>query len=201
MIGCDAAILAAADAGQLELNVMMPVIAWNALHATRDPHATPCACWTDRCVAGIRADEARCRELLDRSTALATALSPYIGYAETADIAKTPVATGRSIRDLVRERNFCPTTQLDAILSADAMTTPGVPGEIQDAGCTAETLWRRRDGAGYLPLAPRSPPSSGSTADCFRRRISACSRAPTATRGSARSRSWTPSDRGGKRRR
>ena len=61
-----------------------------------------------RCVAGLRADEARCRELLDRSTALATALSPYIGYAATADIAKTAVRTGRSIRDLVRERGLMP---------------------------------------------------------------------------------------------
>jgi aspartate ammonia-lyase len=81
-----------------------------------------------RCVAGILADEARCRELLDRSTALATALSPYIGYAETADIAKAAVKTGRSIRDIVRERQLLPDAQLDAILSVHAMTTPGVPG-------------------------------------------------------------------------
>ena len=62
---------------------------------------------------GIEADEARCRELLDRSTALATALSPYIGYAATADIAKTAVETGRSIRELVRERGLLPDEQLD----------------------------------------------------------------------------------------
>jgi aspartate ammonia-lyase len=125
--GCDAAILAACDAGQLELNVMMPVIAWNALHATRIL-TQAMRVLQERCVAGIGADEARCRELLDRSTALATALSPYIGYAATADIAKTSVATGRSIRDLVRERKLVPDEQLDAILSPHAMTTPGVPG-------------------------------------------------------------------------
>ena len=79
-------------------------------------------------MAGIRADEERCRELLDRSTALATALSPYIGYAATADIAKTSVKTGRSIRELVRERELLPDDQLDAILSPEAMTSPGVPG-------------------------------------------------------------------------
>ena len=128
VLGCDAAILAATDAGQLELNVMMPVIAWNAIHATRILTNAMNVLQT-RCVAGIRADEARCRELLDRSTALATALSPYIGYAATADIAKTSVATGRSIRDLVRERKLLPDDQLDAILSAEAMTTPGVAGE------------------------------------------------------------------------
>ncbi len=127
VIGCDAAILAAADGGQLELNVMMPVIAWNALHATRIL-GNAMRVLDTRCVAGIRADEARCRELLDRSTAIATALSPYIGYAETADIAKTAVATGRSIRELVLERRLLEAKQLDAILAVEAMTTPGVPG-------------------------------------------------------------------------
>jgi aspartate ammonia-lyase len=80
VIGCDAAILAAADHGQLELNVMMPVIAWNAVHSIRIL-ANAMAVLSTRCVGGIEADEQRCRELLDRSTAVATALSPYIGYA------------------------------------------------------------------------------------------------------------------------
>jgi aspartate ammonia-lyase len=127
VLGCDAAILAATDAGQLELNVMMPVIAWNALFATRILTNAMRVLQT-RCVAGIRADEARCRELLERSTAVATALSPYIGYAATAEIAKLSVSTGRSIRDLVRERKLLADDQLDAILSAEAMTTPGVSG-------------------------------------------------------------------------
>jgi len=128
VFGCDATILAAADAGQLELNVMMPVIAWNALHATRILREAM-RVLQERCVAGLRVDESRCRELLDRSTALATALSPYIGYAATADIAKTSVATGKPIRELVRERRLLPDDQLDEILSAEAMTSPGVPGE------------------------------------------------------------------------
>jgi aspartate ammonia-lyase len=128
VFGCDATILAAADAGQLELNVMMPVIAWNALHATRIL-GEAMRVLQERCVAGIQVDEARCRELLDRSTALATALSPYIGYAATADIAKTSVSTGRPIRELVRERKLLSDEQVDAILSAEAMTSPGVPGQ------------------------------------------------------------------------
>jgi aspartate ammonia-lyase len=126
--GCDAAILASAAAGQLELNVMMPVMAWNALHAS-SILGRAMAVLMDRSVVGMRADQARCRELLDRSTALATALSPYIGYTETADVAKTAVKTGRSIRDLVRERNLIPSGQLDDILSAEQMTTPGIPGQ------------------------------------------------------------------------
>jgi aspartate ammonia-lyase len=128
VIGCDAAVLAAADAGQLELNVMMPVIAWNALHATRIL-ANAMRVLETRCVAGIQADAARCRELLDRSTAVATALSPYIGYAETADIAKTAVKTGRSIREIVLDRGLLTGRQLDSILAVEAMTTPGVPGQ------------------------------------------------------------------------
>jgi aspartate ammonia-lyase len=127
VIGCDAAILAAADSGQLELNVMMPVIAWNALHATTIL-GRAMGVLDKMCVSGITADVERARELLDRSTALATALSPYIGYAQTAEIAKLAVQTGRSIRDLVRERRLMPDAELDVILSAKAMTSPGLPG-------------------------------------------------------------------------
>ena len=127
VIGCDATIAVAADAGQLELNVMMPVIAWNALHAStilRESMRT----LRERTVEGIVANEARARELLDRSTAAATALSPYIGYAATADIAKEAVRTGRTIRDLVVERGLLDAKQLDDILSVDAMTRGGIVG-------------------------------------------------------------------------
>jgi aspartate ammonia-lyase len=128
VIGCDAAILAAADAGQLELNVMMPVIAWNALHATTIL-GRAMRVLEEKCIRGITADADRARELLDRSTALATALSPHIGYAQTADIAKLAVTTGRSIRDIVRERRLMPDTALASILSPLAMTSPGRPGQ------------------------------------------------------------------------
>jgi len=81
-----------------------------------------------RCVDGITADCARARELLDRSTAAATALSPYIGYAATAEIAKASVTSGRSIRDLVIERGLLDAARLDEILSVDAMTRGGIVG-------------------------------------------------------------------------
>jgi aspartate ammonia-lyase len=126
--GCDAAILAAAAAGQLELNVMMPVIAWNALHASTIL-ANAMKVLADRTVTDLRADAERARELMDRSTAVATALSPYIGYAATADIAKESVKTGRSIADIVRERKLLPEAQLAEILSPEAMTSPGIPGK------------------------------------------------------------------------
>jgi len=125
--GCDAAMLASAAAGQLELNVMMPVMAWNALHASTIL-GNAMRVFADRAVSGLRVDEARARELMDRSTAVATALSPYIGYAATAEIAKESVKTGRSIADLVRERKLLPDSTLAEILSPEAMTSPGIPG-------------------------------------------------------------------------
>jgi aspartate ammonia-lyase len=128
VIGCDTTIVMAAEAGQLELNVMMPVIAWNALHASTILRESMRALRT-RCVDGIVADAARARELLDRSTAVATALSPYIGYAATAELAKESVRTGRSIRDLAVARNLIGREELDAILSAEAMTKGGIVGK------------------------------------------------------------------------
>jgi aspartate ammonia-lyase len=126
--GCDATIVAASEAGQLELNVMMPVIAWNAIHSSTILRNAMITLRT-RTVDGIEADEQRCRELLERSTAAATSLSPYIGYAKTAEIAKAAVASGRSIRDLVLERGLMDAQQLDRILSVEAMTRPGIAGE------------------------------------------------------------------------
>ena len=128
VIGCDAAILAAADAGQLELNVMMPVIAWNALHATVIL-GQAMRVLDEKCVRGIRADEARARELLDRSTALATALSPHIGYA----------ADRRDRQALGHDRPPHPRPRPRASAAAGrgarrdpfsgAMTSPGRPGQ------------------------------------------------------------------------
>jgi aspartate ammonia-lyase len=132
VFGCDTTVASACDAGQLELNVMMPVIAWNSLHASRILREAM-RTLRERCIEGLAANEARARELLDRSTAVATALSPYIGYAATADIAKEAVETGRSIRDLVLERGLLDAARLDQVLSVDSMTRGGIAG-----GGTAE---------------------------------------------------------------
>jgi aspartate ammonia-lyase len=131
VIGCDMTVALASEAGQLELNVMMPVIAWNALHAStilrESMHVLRA-----RCVDGIVVNEERARELLDRSSATATALSPYIGYAATAEIAKESIATGQPIRSLVLARGLLPAEKLDEILSVDAMTKGGIAGENTD---------------------------------------------------------------------
>jgi aspartate ammonia-lyase len=133
VIGCDMTIAMAAEAGQLELNVMMPVIAWNALHASailRESMRT----LRDRTIEGLTANPARARELLDRSTATATALSPYIGYAATAEIAKESVETGTPVRELVIARGLLDGNQLDEILSVEAMTRGGITGAGGGAG-------------------------------------------------------------------
>jgi aspartate ammonia-lyase len=128
VIGCDQTITLACEAGQLELNVMMPVIAWNALQASTILRQSM-QVFRLRTVDGIVADEGRARELLERSTATATALSPYIGYAATAEIAKAAVASGRTIRELVLERGLMEASKLDEILSIESMTKGGVVGE------------------------------------------------------------------------
>ena len=127
VMGCDATVAIACEAGQLELNVMMPVIAWNALHASSILREAM-KVFRLRCVDGITADATRARELLERSTAAATALSPYIGYAATAEIAKESIKTGKSIRDLVLEKGLLDAARLDEILSVESMTRGGIVG-------------------------------------------------------------------------
>ena len=136
VFGCDATVAIAAEAGQLELNVMMPVIAWNALHASTILREAM-KVFRIRCIDGITADEARTRELLERSTAAATALSPHIGYAATAEIAKESVKSGKTIRALVLERGLLDAKKLDEILSVESMTRGGVTGSGKAGGSGA----------------------------------------------------------------
>jgi aspartate ammonia-lyase len=135
VIGCDATIAAACEAGQLELNVMMPVIAWNALHAAHILREAMRAFRT-RCIDGLVADPDRCRELLERSTAMATALSPYIGYAATAELAKESVRTGIPIRQLALDLKLLDAERLQQILDPEAMTRPGVVGRSEGGAAT-----------------------------------------------------------------
>src|SRR5262245_59855904 len=133
VMGCDATVALACEAGQLELNVMMPLIAWNALHSSGILQRAMDALRI-RTIEGIVADASRARELLDRSTAAATALSPYIGYAATAEIAKEAVTSGASIRDLVLARGLLDERRLDEILSVENMTRGGIAGQAGKAG-------------------------------------------------------------------
>jgi aspartate ammonia-lyase len=133
VMGCDTTVAIACEAGQLELNVMMPVIAWNALHASTILREA-LKVFKQRSVDGIVADRTRAIELLERSTATATALSPYIGYAATAEIAKESVNSGKSIRELVLQRGLLDAKRLDEILSVESMTRGGIVGAGKAGG-------------------------------------------------------------------
>jgi aspartate ammonia-lyase len=106
---------------------MMPLIAWDSLHASHILREAMHA-FRLRCVDGLVADQQRARELLDRSTALATSLSPYIGYAATAELAKESVRTGTPIHQLALDRKLLDADRLKQILDPEAMTRPGIAG-------------------------------------------------------------------------
>src|SRR5213593_597418 len=127
-LGNDVTVAAAAEAGQLELNVMMPVIAHNLLF-TMQILTNASRVFAERCVEGIEADRAQCEYWLERSPALVTALAPRIGYAEAAKLAKEAVAKNVTVRQLVMEKGVLKGKDLEAVLDLLAMTELGVPGE------------------------------------------------------------------------
>jgi len=126
-IGNDVTIAIAAESGQLELNVMMPVIAHN-LFSTMQLLSNATRVFADRCVEGIEADPAQCAHWLERSPAIVTALAPRLGYAEAAKLAKEAVARNVTIRHLVIEKGILTAKELDEVLDLRAMTDLGVPG-------------------------------------------------------------------------
>ena len=124
VVGCDAAIAAGATGGVggiLELNVAMTMMAWNLL--TEIQLLTGVAdAFREKCVAGLEANEQRCRELIEHSLAMITALAPKIGYDRAAEIAKRAYASGQTIRDICRREKILPEKELDALLDAKAQT-------------------------------------------------------------------------------
>jgi fumarate hydratase class II len=127
VIGLDTTVALAVEAGQLELNVMMPVIAHDVVfsliilaNATRT--------FDERCIRGVEADAAQCAYWLERSPALVTALAPRIGYAEAARLAKEAVASGLTVKELVVKKGLLTGKELEETLDLRAMTEPGVPG-------------------------------------------------------------------------
>jgi len=133
VIGNDVAITTAAEAGQLELNVMMPVIAHNLFFAMMII-TTASRVLAERCVEGIEADADQCAHWLERSPALVTALAPKIGYAEAAKLAKEAVAKNVTVRQLVVEKGLLKGKELEEVLDLRAMTELGVPGERKEQG-------------------------------------------------------------------
>ncbi|HSA55847.1 MAG TPA: aspartate ammonia-lyase [Gemmatimonadaceae bacterium] len=127
VVGCDTTVSMAAEHGQLELNVMMPVIAHNVLLSMR-LLTNAARVLTDRCVVGIEANREMCEYWVERSAALATALAPQIGYAAAAELSKRSVKEGVLIRELVSREGVLPPDQVDEVLDLHRMTEIGVPG-------------------------------------------------------------------------
>jgi aspartate ammonia-lyase len=127
VIGNDACVAASAEHGQLELNVMMPVIAHNIFLSMRILTNTANTL-ADRTVKGIEANADMCAYWVERSAALATALAPQIGYARAAELSKQSVKENVLIRDLVKREHVIPDDEIDEVLDLRKMTEIGVPG-------------------------------------------------------------------------
>lgn len=128
VVGNDVAVAMAVQAGQLELNVMMPTMAYNVMQSitilTNMLHQ-----FTEYCVDGLTANKNRCDFYVQATVSLATALNPYIGYAKAAEIAKEAVATGRSIIEIAREKQLLSEKEINEILDPVRMTEPVRPLE------------------------------------------------------------------------
>src|SRR5579864_23023 len=126
VVGNDTAVAMAVQAGQLELNVMMPTMAYSVLQSITIM-TNMLRVFNDKCVSGITANEKRCSFYAQSTVSLATALNPYIGYAKAAESAKESVKTGRSIIDIARERGELREEQIKEILDPARMTEPVRP--------------------------------------------------------------------------
>jgi aspartate ammonia-lyase len=125
-VGTDLVTALAVQAGQLELNVMMPAMAWNVLHSAEILKNT-IHVFATKCVDGISANEARCLYYANATISIAAALNPYIGYAAAAEIAKESVKSGRPVAEIALERNLLDAVTLHEILDPMRMTTPMAP--------------------------------------------------------------------------
>jgi aspartate ammonia-lyase len=113
----------AAEAGQLQLNAFEPIIA-HSLFKSLAHLAAGCRTLGERCVKGITANRRRARRLLDESTALVTALTPFIGYARSTEIAQEALKTGARVYDLVLQKKLMAREELDQLLSPEMLTKP-----------------------------------------------------------------------------
>ncbi len=124
VIACDQAVTLAAEAGQLQLNAMEPMIVYNLLNAMR-MLCSACTTLETRCIDGIEANREQCARHLDNSIGLITALVPHIGYANASRIASEALHSGATVRELVIDQGLLDAAQLDRLLSPRAMVAPG----------------------------------------------------------------------------
>jgi len=123
VIGNDTAVTWGGAAGNFELNVMMPVMAYNLLESVT-LLSTAITVFSERCIVGLEADEERCAQMIEKSLAMCTALSPKIGYLAAADIAKEAFKTGQTIREVAKKRQILSEEELKKILDPWSMTEP-----------------------------------------------------------------------------
>ena len=123
VIGNDAAITIGGQAGNFELNVMMPMMADNLLQSIR-LLSRVCTVFVDKCISEIEADEERCGEIIEQSLAMCTSLAPIIGYDNAAAIAKEAYATGSTVREIARKKGVLSDEELDRVLDPLSMTKP-----------------------------------------------------------------------------
>jgi len=120
IIGNDMAITMAAEAGQLELNYAEPVL-YHKLFESLAALTGAVQTFVDNCVVGITANAERCRELVDGSVGVITAICPTFGYKESADIAKTAIATGDSVRQVLKDKSKLSEEEIDKLLDPTTM--------------------------------------------------------------------------------
>jgi fumarate hydratase class II len=126
VIGCDATITICGQAGNFELNVMMPIMTLRLLEAITFS-ANVVKAFTEKCVVGIEANKERCEEMIEKSLAMVTSLAPVIGYDDAAKIAKESFTTGKTVREVARAHKVLPEDKLNRILDPWRMTEPGIP--------------------------------------------------------------------------
>ncbi|AJQ26872.1 aspartate ammonia-lyase [Pelosinus fermentans] len=128
VIGNDLVISLAVENGQFELNVMEPVMAYNLFNSLTIL-TNVVNTLNHKCVKDIEANEERCREMIDKSVGIVTALLPHIGYEQSSAIAKEALKTGASVKELVISKGLLTAAQLEIILSPSEMTQPGIAGK------------------------------------------------------------------------
>jgi fumarate hydratase class II len=125
VIGCDATITFCGQAGNFELNVMMPVMALRLLEAI-EFSAKVVRAFTEKCVIGIEANKERCQELIEKSLAMVTALAPVIGYDAAAKVAKEAFQSGKTVRSVAEAHKLLPADKLNELLDPWRMTEQGI---------------------------------------------------------------------------
>jgi fumarate hydratase class II len=125
VIGCDATITICGQAGNFELNAMMPIVTLKLLEAI-EFSASAVKAFTEKCVVGIEANEERCKELVEDSLAMVTALASRIGYDAAAKIAREALATGKTVRQVAEAQKVLPDDRLQRALDPWSMTGPGL---------------------------------------------------------------------------